>query len=84
MYSRMMIGCLTLFCRSSAAPALVSSEKTSAQPALAAIISNEFPSCVMSGKCVQGRKKDLKKLHKTEYNIMFECFRIANCAGIDT
>ena len=42
----------TLFCRSSAAPALASSETTSVLPLLAATISGEFPYCTMEQTCV--------------------------------
>ena len=41
----------TLFCRSSAAPAFTSSETTSVSPLLAANISGDSPSCVMTDMC---------------------------------
>ena len=42
---------LTLFCRSSAAPAITSSETTSVSPFLAASVSGDSPLCVITDMC---------------------------------
>ena len=75
---------ITLFCRPVLAPAFTSSETTSVLPFQAAIISAEYPSCVMCSETMMtSRKLALKCNCKTYLSHMIcinsSCNQYVNC-----